>query len=134
MGRGLSTLQKSILDVLPDYRDDLPCTEAPTRVELVRQLGLPFTPSNRVAVTRAVSRLYDRELILHVWGFDLYEGEHKIMCGQRTGYARATPEQVEVFKQDKQAFLEKCELASLSSERIKEGSDHCQHGSVSLSA
>ena len=112
MGRGLSQLQRDILDALPDYRDDLHCTAAPTRVELVNLLGLDVTASNRTAVSRAVERLYRRGLILHVWGFGSRYTESKIIfSGQRTGYARATPEQVEARKAAQAVFLAKYQPA-----------------------
>jgi len=105
MGRGLSQQQNDILDALPWFTDGMDCKEAPTRAELVDLIGLDFTPSNRVSVTRAVSRLYARSLILHVWGFGWRQTANNFLQGQRTGYARATPEQVEAFKLRKAAFM-----------------------------
>jgi hypothetical protein len=88
MGRGLSQIQKDILGVLPWLTDGMRCEDAPTRVELVDMLGLESTTLNRVAVTRSVSRLYARGLVLHVCGWRK----------QRTSYVRATPEQVKAFR------------------------------------
>jgi hypothetical protein len=88
MGRGLSQQQKDILAVLPPLTDGMDCGDAPTAREVVGLIGLAFTPSNRASVSRAISRLQTRGLVLHLhgWNRGLY---------QRTGYARATPEQVE---------------------------------------
>jgi hypothetical protein len=97
MGRGLSQQQNDILAALPWFTDDIKCGEAPTRIELVDLLGLEFTESTRVSVTRAVSRLQRRGLILNIWGF--HRGY------QREGYARATPEQIENRQANLQAFL-----------------------------
>ena len=85
MGRGLSELQKNILEALPRWAANR--VKAPTRVALVEVLGLPPTAANRVAVSRAVSRLLDRGLVLPV-----RRGDRK-----RAGYARATPQQVKTW-------------------------------------
>jgi len=109
MGRGLSQLQRDILDALPDYRDDMHGTDAPTRFEIAQRLGRDDTEASRVAVTRAVSRLYRRGLILHVWGFGRRDTRNGvILSGQRTGYARAAPEQVAAFRQRQQEFFARC--------------------------
>ncbi len=105
MGRGLSELQRRILDILPDWKEGMKCQDAPTRRELVDLLGLEETASNRSSVSRAVSRLYKRKLILHVWGFGRRYTENNAIYGQRTGYARATPLQVEERLARQQAFL-----------------------------
>jgi len=97
MGRGLSQQQNDILDSLPWLTDGMDCKEAPTTREIIDILGLDYTPSNRASVSRAKSRLQARGLILHVWGFD--------WGSQRTGYARATPEQVEARKDAQAAFM-----------------------------
>lgn len=97
MGRGLSQQQHNILAALPWLTDGMNCGDAPTATEILDLIGLDFTPSNRASVSRAVSRLYRRGLILNVWGW------HR--SHQRTGYARATPEQVASFKARQQEFV-----------------------------
>lgn len=97
MGRGLSQQQKDILAGLPPLIDGMDCGDAPTTREIIDRLGLDFTPSNRASVSRAVSRLQRRGLVLHVWGF--HRGN------QRTGYARATPGQFEARQKAKADFL-----------------------------
>ena len=97
MGRGLSQQQKDILALLPPLVDAMDCGDAPTTREIIDGLGLEYTPSNRASVSRAKSRLEARGLVLHVWGF--HWGH------QRTGYARATPEQVKARAEAKAAFL-----------------------------
>ena len=97
MGRGLSQQQKDILALLPEMTDSMDCADAPTTREIIDRLGLDYTPSNRASVSRAKSRLYDRGLILGIWGF--HWGR------QRTGYARATPEQVRGRKEKQAQFL-----------------------------
>jgi len=112
MGRGLSQLQKDILDALPWLTDGMGCEDAPTRVELVDILDLEPTPSNRVAVTRSVSRLYARGLILHIWGFGWRYTAKFATHGQRCSYARATPEQVESFRLRREAFLQRTPVSN----------------------
>ena len=112
MGRGLSQQQKDILAVLPPFSDDLDCVDAPTRSDIVKLLGLDFTPSNRASVSRAVKRLYARGLILHVWGFGRRETQRNIFNAERTGYARATPEQVKARKEAQAAFLAQYQTAT----------------------
>jgi|AntAceMinimDraft_1070359.scaffolds.fasta_scaffold02651_8 hypothetical protein len=97
MGRGLSQQQKDILELLPPMVDAMNCGDAPTTREIIDSLGLEYTPSNRASVSRAKSRLTARGLVLHVWGF--HRGH------QRTGYARATPEQVEARREAQAAFM-----------------------------
>lgn len=97
MGRGLSQQQKDILELLPPMADAMDCSDAPTTREIIDSLGLEYTPSNRASVSRAMSRLQARGLVLHVWGF--HRGR------QRTGYARATPEQVAAHKEKLAQFL-----------------------------
>lgn len=99
MGRGLSQQQKNILAALPPLVDGMNCSDAPTTREIIGKLGLEYTPSNRASVSRAKSRLSSRGLILHVWGF--HRGY------QRTGYARATPEQVEARREALIEFMER---------------------------
>ena len=94
MGRGLSQQQKEILELLPWITDSTECSDVPTTREVVDMLGLEFTPPARASVSRAISRLQDRGLVLYVWGW--HRGYR-----QRTGYGRATPEQVEAFRQRK---------------------------------
>ncbi|WP_412048727.1 hypothetical protein ACK6D9_12185 [Hoeflea sp. Naph1] len=104
----MSKLQTDILEALPALTEGMDCQEAPTRVELVMALGLAETESNRVAVSRAVSRLYKRGLILHVWGIGHRYSFTKLMLARgRTGYARATPEQVLAFKARQREFFER---------------------------
>lgn len=104
MGRGLSDLQLRILDVLPDWRDDLKCEDAPTRREIVALLGLEMTESNRASISRAITRLCRRGHILWVWGFGGRYVEERCIFGQRTGWARATPDQVEAARDRRAAF------------------------------
>ena len=85
MGRGLSQLQIDILEALPRWAANR--VKAPTRTALVEVLGLPPTAANRVAVSRAVSRLLDRGLVLPV-----RRGDQK-----RPGYARASSKQVQAW-------------------------------------
>lgn len=97
MGRGLSQQQKDILEVLPWFTEDMECGAAPTTREIIGLIGLEHTPSNRASVSRAKSRLQERGLILGLWGW------HRGI--QRTGYARATPEQVAARQEARKAFL-----------------------------
>ena len=105
MGRGLSQQQKDILAVLPPLTDGMDCGDAPTAREVVGLIGLDFTPSNRASVSRAISRLQSRGLVLHIWGW--HRGYR-----QRTGYARATPEQVEAREQAKDAIRARYQTAT----------------------
>ncbi len=100
MGRGLSQQQHDILAALPQLSDGMTCGDVPTARELVALIGLELTPSNRASVSRAISRLQARGLILHLWGY--HKGYR-----QRTGYARATPEQVKAREERKQALSAK---------------------------
>jgi len=105
MGRGLSPQQKEILDLLPrlsDHKADPKNPEfTPMRTKDIREaLGLPETASNRASVSRSISRLYDRGLILHQWGW-LWPGENS-----GCGYALATPEEVAEWREGQQKFLE----------------------------
>jgi hypothetical protein len=97
MGRGLSQQQKDVLAVLPWLTEDMTGSDVPTVRDVVRLIGLDFTPSSRASVSRAMSRLQARGLVLHVWGWD--------RGYQRTGYARATPDQVKAREEAKTAFL-----------------------------
>lgn len=83
MGRGLSQQQRDILDLLPWHSEAPEAKDTPSTREIIGLLGLTYTPSNRASVSRAISRLGQRGLVLHRWGFKQGYGH--------TGYARATP-------------------------------------------
>lgn len=97
MGRGLSQQQKDILAILPPLRDGMDCCHAPTTRDIIAMLGLDITPSNRASVSRAVSRLQARGLVLHLWGF--------CRGNQRKGYTRASAEQVKARRDAQSEFL-----------------------------
>lgn len=105
MGRGLSQQQKDILAVLPQLADGMGCSDVPTAREVLALIGLDLTPSNRASVSRALSRLQARGLVLHIWGW--HRGYR-----QRTGYARATPEQVEARQEAKDAIRARYQTAT----------------------
>ena len=69
MGRGLSELQRAILDILPD--DPRPVPEgryagALRPTDIIEALGLPANGTARASVSRALARLSQRGLVL-VW-------------------------------------------------------------------
>ena len=96
MGHGLSQQQSDILAVLPWFTYGMDSDEAPTAREIVSLIGLEVTASTRASVSRAVSRLQARGLILPIGG------GHRLY--RSTGYARATPEQVKSW-QDAQVAM-----------------------------
>lgn len=97
MGRGLSQQQREILELLPWAKDVSEAGDAPSTRQILGLLNIEPTPSNRASVSRSVSRLHQRGLILHKWGFS--RGR------QHTGYMRATPADVEERNRAKAAFL-----------------------------
>jgi hypothetical protein len=99
MGRGLSQQQRDILDLLPWYSEAPEAKDTPSTREIIGLLGLAYTPSNRASVSRAISRLGQRGLVLHRWGFKRGYGH--------TGYARATPEEIATRRAELDAFRAK---------------------------
>ena len=67
MGRGLSPLQKSILECLPKFTADNPDAEirknSLSSAEILITLRLEHTEANRVAVSRSIGRLKKRGLV-----------------------------------------------------------------------
>ncbi len=81
MGRGLSAMQKHILEILPprpqaDVAFKIDGLQRPR--EIILALGLPNTNSNRAAVSRSLARLCKRGLAL------AWTGE---VCSQGRGYS-----------------------------------------------
>lgn len=73
MGRGLSAMQKQILDTLP-YRgpsySSLRPDQAMRPVEILAILGLPNTNANRASISRSLAALWRRARVLK-WGADV---------------------------------------------------------------
>ena len=80
MGTGLSPLQKSILDVLPEFREENGYIYEGMRVRTVlRAMKLENTAANNAAVSRSLLRLCQRDL---VYGFRSFwqMGNHFQYC------------------------------------------------------
>ena len=80
MGTGLSPLQKSILDVLPEFREENGYILEGIRVRTVlRELNLENTAANNAAVSRSLLRLCQRDLVYSFRSF--YQmGNHFQYC------------------------------------------------------
>lgn len=83
MGRGLSQQQRDILDVLPEYTEGMEARDMLPAREIVEALGIKRTPSVRASISRALSRLNARGLVLSKYGWRNGYGH--------LGYARITP-------------------------------------------
>jgi hypothetical protein len=80
MGKGLSPLQVQVLEVLSGFptlsRSAYPPGSGPSvpranyarPVDILRALHRPLTPANRVSMSKALSRLWKRDLIAGVQG------------------------------------------------------------------
>jgi hypothetical protein len=92
MGKGLSSLQRQVLEVLSGFptlkRADYPTREERTPradyarpVDILRALHRPLTPANRVSMSKALRRLWERDEIARL---------HGQLCsvGKGYGYAR----------------------------------------------
>lgn len=90
MGRGLSQQQRDILDVLPVFTEGMDAGDMLAARDVMEALGIVRTPSARASVSRAISRLAQRGLILHKYGWRRGYGH--------LGYARANPEQVKASR------------------------------------
>ena len=80
MGKGLSPLQRDILAVLhewPSWAEARPhyIGDWARPVQIISRLGLPVTMATRVAVSRALLRLCQRELVVRASGEILSVGK-----------------------------------------------------------
>ena len=112
MGRGLSPLQLDILKVLP-WQSDLEAKDfAPSVRDLVGLMNMALTPSNRAAVSRAVSRLGARRLVGSRWGpekcgWSTYGSRLVWRVEQSTlGYVRLTEDEFAEKEKSHAALLE----------------------------
>lgn len=99
MGRGLSQQQRDILEILPWYSEAPEAKDVPSTREIIGLLGLTYTQSNRASVSRAISRLHQRGLVLSRWGFKRGYGH--------IGYARATPDEFAIRRAEMDALRAK---------------------------
>ena len=93
MGRGLSDQQRDILEVLPWHSKVLEdkTLEAPSTRKVIDLLGIARTECNRVSISRALSRLHQRKLIIQ-GSTNTTNGPH------HSGWVRATADDVAAFQ------------------------------------
>ena len=79
MGKGLSPLQRQVLEVLsgfptlrradyPTGSESVPRADHARPVDILRALHRPLTPANRVSMSKALRRLWERDEIARTYG------------------------------------------------------------------
>ena len=88
MGKGLSPMQKAIFDALPDDPRPTPNgthSRGMRPTDLIETLGLPLSNASRASVSRSLSRLRQRGLVL-AWQSEIY------VAGRGHRYTKRTVE------------------------------------------